>query len=180
VVPDRTGTGGHARCASSPARASGAFRRTDHGTLTGLLGRPFRAHSHRHRTERKHVSYRKLIPVLVGAGLAGGLLVASPTVASADVRASDGRSAPAVHRKSANCTSPSGNKINISWGDGNVSTTVYYNNHCNQKRAIQLEFVRENGTRFDRCFVAPARTKGHKKIGNSMPNTVTILSKGTC
>jgi hypothetical protein len=124
--------------------------------------------------------YRKLIPVVVGAGLAGGLLAASPTVASASVAGSASASATSVHRMSATCASPRGKKINISWGDGNVSTTVYFNNHCTSQRAIELEFVRPNGTRFDKCFVAPARTKGHKKIGNSLPEKVTILPQGTC
>jgi hypothetical protein len=86
----------------------------------------------------------------------------------------------AVHRTSAKCASPSGQNINISWGDGNVSTTVYYNNHCNQNRAIELEFRRANGTRFNQCFVAPATTKSSKKINYSNPNKVSILSAGRC
>src|SRR3954470_21478286 len=100
---------------------------------------------------------------VVGTGLVVGALGA-PAVASAQTTGSDDVSTMAVHRKSASCASPSGNKINISWGDGNVSTTVYYNNHCNQKRAIELEFVKENGERFDKCVVAPANTKGDKEI----------------
>lgn len=122
---------------------------------------------------------RRVLPALVGTGVAVGVL-AAPAAASAATLASGDFSAQAVHRKSAACASPSGEKINISWGDGNVTTTVYYNNHCNQKRAIELEFVRENGTRFNKCFVAPARTKDSKEIGYSNPNKVTILSGGSC
>jgi hypothetical protein len=124
------------------------------------------------------VKFSKLAVAVVGTGLVVGAL-AAPAVASADT-GSDDVSTAAVHRKSAACASPSGNKINISWGDGNVSTTVYYNNHCNQKRAIELEFVKENGERFNKCVVAPANTKGDKEIGYSNPNKVTILSGGSC
>ena len=115
--------------------------------------------------------------VAVCAGvLLGG--VAAP--AGAQQAAPGGATTLGTHHGSAACKTPKGSKINISWGDGNVSTTVYYNNHCKQKRAIVLQFVRENGTRFDKCFVAPARTKGHKKIGYAMPNKVRILAKGSC
>lgn len=131
--------------------------------------------------------YRRILPAVVGAGVAAGMLgapgIATATTAGTATAArtsSGGVSAQAVHRKSAKCVSPRGKKINISWGDGNVTTTVYYNNHCNQKRAIELEFVRENGTRFYKCFVAPAKKSGKKKIDNSNPNKVTILSRGHC
>lgn len=123
------------------------------------------------------MKFRKLALAMVGTGLAVGAL-SVPAVASAETAGDV--SVQAVHRKSAACSSPSGQKINISWGDGNVSTTVYYNNHCNQKRAIELEFVRENGTIFNQCVVAPANTKGNKEVGYGMPNKVTILSGGSC
>lgn len=116
--------------------------------------------------------------VLAAAGLALGLSGLLPVAANAET--SGDVSVQAVHRKSANCASPSGKKINISWGDGNVTTTVYYNNHCNQARAIELEFVRENGTIFNKCFVAPANKKGDKEIDNGNPNKVSILSRSTC
>jgi hypothetical protein len=83
----------------------------------------------------------------------------------------------AVHRKSAACKSPKGKKINISWGDGNVSTTVYFNNHCAQKRFVKLEFVRENHTTFSRCMTVNPKTKGKKKIGYGQPNRVTLPVK---
>jgi hypothetical protein len=122
------------------------------------------------------VKSRNFVLAVAGLGLAlGGL---APAVASAET--SGDVSVQDVHRKSANCSSPSGQKINISWGDGSVSTTVYYNNHCNQARAIELEFVRESGERFNKCFVAPARTQDSKKIDNSNPNKVSILNRSTC
>lgn len=116
--------------------------------------------------------------VLAAAGLGLALTGLAPVTAGAET--SGDVSVQAVHRKSAACSSPSGQKINISWGDGNVTTTVYYNNHCNQARAIELEFVRENGTRFNKCFVAPAKKKSSKEIDNSNPNKVSILNRASC
>jgi hypothetical protein len=129
------------------------------------------------------VKYRTIVPALLGAGVAAALVgapAASAATAPAGAAPAGKVSAAAKHTKSASCASPKGSKINISWGDGNVSTTVYYNNHCAQKRAIWLDFRRSNGTYFSKCFVAPAKTKSKKKINNSMPYKVSILSKGSC
>ena len=116
--------------------------------------------------------------VLAAAGLGLALTGIAPVTAGATT--SGDVSVQAVHRKSAKCTSPADQKINISWGDGSVTTTVYYNNHCNQARAIELEFVRESGERFNKCFVAPAKKKSSKEIDNSNPNKVSILNRATC
>jgi hypothetical protein len=83
----------------------------------------------------------------------------------------------AAHRKSAACKAPKGQKINISWGQGNVTTTVYFNNHCAQKRAIKLQFVRENHTSFEKCITVNPKTRGKKKIGYGNPNKVTLPAK---
>lgn len=119
---------------------------------------------------------RNLVLVAAGLGLAlSGLMpVAASAQTSGDVSVQD------VTRKSAKCASPEGQKINISYGDGSVSTTVYYNNHCNQARAIELEFVKESGERFNECFVAPRRTQDKKKIGYGSPNKVSILNRASC
>jgi hypothetical protein len=111
----------------------------------------------------------RILTVVVGvAALNVPVLAATSLTSKADA---------AVHRKSAACKSPKGQKINISWGDGNVSTTVYYNNHCAQKRAINLEFVRENHTSFDKCVTVNAKTKGKKKIEYGQPNKVTMPAR---
>ncbi|WP_437479198.1 hypothetical protein WME75_32840 [Sorangium sp. So ce1014] len=95
-------------------------------------------------------------------------------------------SADNVHRKSAKCASPRGKRINISWGDGNISTTVYYNNHCDERRKIVLTFVRQNhwglSEIYYRCIEAPARKKDKEKVGAARPVAVTIMkaSDGDC
>ncbi|MFI6637318.1 hypothetical protein ACIBI7_51275 [Nonomuraea fuscirosea] len=126
--------------------------------------------------------YSKLVPALAGAGAALAMLTVS-TPANAAAPSSSAATAEAgtlsVHRKSASCTSPKGNKINVSWGDGNVSTTVYFNNHCNQKRWIELKFVKQNHDFFWKCVGVNAKTSGKKKVGYSMPDKVVLTKKKT-
>lgn len=110
---------------------------------------------------------RNVVLAMVGIGLALGGLAAP--AASAD-----------THRLSANCASPAGKKINISWGDGHQSVTVYYNNHCNQARAIQLTYSGIGGIPVKECFVAPARDQGSKKLDTANPRAVAILAGGRC
>ncbi len=109
---------------------------------------------------------RKVVPAVVGAGAALTLLGA-PAFAQAQTHVGT----QAVHRKSASCSSPKGQKISISWGDGNVSTTVYFNNHCSQKRVIRLQW-----SAFHKCITVNPKTKGTKKINDAhgTPNSVTL------
>ncbi len=86
--------------------------------------------------------------------------------------------AAAVHRKSANCSTPRGQKINVSWGDGNVTTTVYFNNHCQQKWTIQLQFVSQRDV-FWKCVTVNPRTSGRKKVDNGSPNKVILSTRPT-
>ena len=111
----------------------------------------------------------RILAVVVGiAAMTVPVFTATSLTSTADA---------AVHRKSAACTSPKGQKINISWGQGNVTTTVYFNNHCAQKRFIKLEFVRENHTQFNTCITVNPKTKGKKKIGYGQPNQVPLPAK---
>ncbi|SEH01806.1 hypothetical protein SAMN05444920_12257 [Nonomuraea solani] len=119
---------------------------------------------------------RKLVPAVAGFGAAFALLTV-PSTASAQSSHTSVAQTQSVHRASAACTSPRGKRINASWGDGNVSTTVYFNNHCNQKRWIELKFVKQNHDFFWKCFSVNPRTSGKKKIDNSMPDKVVITKK---
>ena len=114
---------------------------------------------------------RNVILAIAGAGLALGGVTAPAAFADASGEVS----IQAVHRKSAKCASPEGKKINISWGDGTTTTTVYYNNHCNQARAIELYFKPAGEFPFTKCFVAGAKKKGNKEIGHAKPVEVNIL-----
>ncbi|TYB56552.1 hypothetical protein FXF51_42985 [Nonomuraea sp. PA05] len=125
------------------------------------------------------MTYSKLAPA--AAGLAAALaLLAVPSAASAATAQSTAQAQSlSVHRASASCTSPRGQKINVSWGDGNVSTTVYFNNHCNQKRWIELKFVKQNHDYFWKCVPVNPRTSGKKKFDNSNPDKVVLTKKKT-
>jgi hypothetical protein len=120
-----------------------------------------------------------LLPTGAAGRCAAAALLAVPSTASAQSSGVTGAQALSVHRKSASCASPRGQKINVSWGDGNVSTTVCFNNHCNQKRWIELKFVKQNHDYFWKCFSINPRTSGKKKIGNSNPDQVVITKKRT-
>lgn len=119
---------------------------------------------------------RNFVLAMVGAGLslAG---VAAPVASAAP---SDDVSVQAVTRKSAACSSPSGQKINISWGAGATNTTVYYNNHCNQRRALTFGFYGAGGTTIFKCFVAPARTQGSKVLDMANPYYAIIGTAASC
>jgi hypothetical protein len=86
-------------------------------------------------------------------------------------------SAKQPQRKSAACASPKNQKINISWAEGSVTTTVYFNNHCAQKRAIALDFVFSNHTEKTECITVNPRTKGRKKIQYGLPNAVSLPAR---
>lgn len=129
------------------------------------------------------MKYSKLVPAVAGVGAAFAMLTV-PSVASASAQSpaqspaqSSAAQALSAHRKSASCTSPKGKKINVSWGDGNVSTTVYFNNHCNQKRWIELKFVKQSHDFFWKCIGVNGKTSGKKKVGYSNPDKVVITKK---
>ncbi|MCP2244997.1 hypothetical protein [Lentzea aerocolonigenes] len=112
---------------------------------------------------------RNIVLAVAGAVLAlGG--VAAPAASADDD----------VHRLSAACKSPSDKKINISWGNGHQSVTVYYNNHCDQRRAIELTYSGIGGIPIKECFVVPAKKKGSKKHDQANPRIVAILAGSSC
>ncbi|MFC5828377.1 hypothetical protein [Nonomuraea insulae] len=126
------------------------------------------------------MKYSKIVPAIAGVGAAFAMLTV-PSAANASAQSISAQSTEAwtlsAHRASASCTSPKGKKINVSWGDGNVSTTVYFNNHCNQKRWIELKFVKENHNFFWKCVGVNGKTSGKKKVGYSNPDKVVITKK---
>jgi hypothetical protein len=115
------------------------------------------------------VKSRNVVLAIIGGALALSGLAAPAASADDD-----------VHRLSAPCASPTNKKINISWGNGHQSVTVYYNNHCNQARAIELTYSGIGGIPIKECFVAPAKKKSSKKIDTANPRIVSILGTGRC
>jgi hypothetical protein len=48
-------------------------------------------------------------------------------------------------------------------------STVYFNNHCAQKRAIKLQFVRENHTSFESASLSTPRPAAGRRSGIAIP-----------
>jgi hypothetical protein len=109
--------------------------------------------------------------LLVPAAAALVIMAAGATTATA--QPSGGT---AVERKSFECASPEGEKLNLSWDPGIVSVTVYFNNHCKQKRHIKLDFKQAT----DVCFTVNAETKGKKKVYTTGAVLRSITSPSEC
>lgn len=118
------------------------------------------------------MSHRKTaaMAAMAGAIVAAGSVV-SPAAATTAGPAADkpaAKSAAAedvriqkVIRQSSKCTSPKGKKLNISWQPASESITVYFNNHCNQRRTIRV-WYHFSGKHRD--VKVNAHTKGHKRL----------------
>jgi hypothetical protein len=90
---------------------------------------------------------------------------------SVDISVKDAKIIPNVavksnpQRQHSACKSPKGKRINVSYSPGWVSTTVYFNNHCNQKRSFQPMMASRTGKRGPaKCITVNPGTKGRKKV----------------
>ncbi|MEO3888675.1 hypothetical protein [Nonomuraea sp. B5E05] len=88
-----------------------------------------------------------------------------------------------VERKKFDCKTPKGKKLSVSWGTGtNISTTIYFNNHCNQKRTIQT-WVDGAGLPEpvkSKCLTVNPKTKGDKKFSTFGRTVVKVTSPKKC
>ncbi|GLY88438.1 hypothetical protein Airi02_063670 [Actinoallomurus iriomotensis] len=67
--------------------------------------------------------------------------------------------------------------MNVSWSPGNTSVTVYYNNHCAQKRHIKVALSAYP----DACFTVKAKTKGHVHVDFNITSHVqSVTSPSKC
>jgi hypothetical protein len=146
-------------------------------------------------SERKgeKVSYKKLIPAVAGAGVALTLLFTPATPAMAQTTEADQSSVSAVKaatsasaaqgkvkRKSVKCKRPKGNKSRYSWKDGNISTTVYFNNHCSHRVGVTLHFDSMAGDNWSwkACLKTNGGTKGRKKYRHVPADRLIKITKG--
>jgi len=127
------------------------------------------------------VNAKKLTLVVVATGAAAAIAVpaaaqaaqpssaaartASAGVAAAPVSASaSGPVATIQSKRSFACASPKGQHLNVSWSPGTVSTTVYFNNHCKQRRVLALRLQYQNTSKKGwGCIWVNGKTKGKKK-----------------
>lgn len=94
-------------------------------------------------------------------------VAAAPVSSSASASASASASGPVAtiqSKRSFACASPKGQHLNVSWSPGTVSTTVYFNNHCKQRRVLALRLQYQNTSKKGwGCIWVNGKTKGKKK-----------------
>ncbi|QDQ13291.1 hypothetical protein [Streptomyces spectabilis] len=97
--------------------------------------------------------------------------------ADADAGATASAKGGVWKRYSWKCSSPAGKKFNISIGHrGPLSQTIYFNNHCNQKRSVRTHYKGQapggEPTKGSYCAMrVNPKTKGSKKFtpSNNFP-----------
>ncbi|MFC5824220.1 hypothetical protein [Nonomuraea insulae] len=139
---------------------------------------------------------KRLASFLLGSATAAAVLLTPGGAASAQVgtaqvgtaRTSTAAAATAAaragaERDSVRCSRPKGKWANYSWGEGNTSVTIYFNNHCSHKVSAKITFVRkgsvgDKATKY-RCVTVNAHTKGKKKFYAAVykPSSVTRVAR---
>ncbi|MFF3332150.1 hypothetical protein ACFYWX_21730 [Streptomyces sp. NPDC002888] len=93
------------------------------------------------------------------AGIVALSLALSVPVFAGSAQAFDGPAA----KNSWGCDNSS-NRVNFSYTPGTVTTTVYYNNHCNYTVRAAARIEDHNGSVSHECFSIPAGKKSHIKF----------------
>ncbi|GII90092.1 hypothetical protein [Sinosporangium siamense] len=117
--------------------------------------------------------FNKLAPMAATAGVALALLAppaasatqtsaGGATTASASAASTATSATAAVNRASVACSSPRGKRANYSWGNGNTSTTIYFNNHCSHKVSVTITFQSYMAP-IRKCMTVNPKTQGKKK-----------------
>ncbi len=97
--------------------------------------------------------------------LSAGIVLGLAPAASAEIESQ-------VNRTSVSCSNPSGNRVNFSWDNGGVvTTTLYFNNHCNHDQEVTVNL---RNAPFDRvCLVTPEDTKSSVRYNATSISSVT-------
>ncbi|WP_433441070.1 hypothetical protein [Nonomuraea sp. CA-141351] len=127
---------------------------------------------------------KKLASILLGSAATAMLLTPSTAASAQTTSAATASSArAAVERDSVSCSKPKGKRANYSWGEGNTSVTIYFNNHCSHKVSVKITFVRkgsvgDKASKY-RCMTVNANTKGKKKFYAAVykPYSVTRVAR---
>lgn len=130
------------------------------------------------------MNYKSIITTTVAVGTValGGIALAPAAMASTSQPALAHRTTGDVvpmttNRSSFKCSSPAGQNLNISWSPGNTSVTVYFNNHCAQKRYLKVALSLSP----DACVQVNAKTKDHFKIDYNVDSHVqSVTSPSKC
>ncbi|MEU7862242.1 hypothetical protein [Nonomuraea sp. NPDC049141] len=138
---------------------------------------------------------KKLTSVLLSSAATTAMLLTPATAASAQAgtartstetagtKATTVSARAGVERDSIRCSKPRGKWANYSWGEGNTSATIYFNNHCSHKVSAKIMFVRKGSVGDKaakyRCMTVNAHTKGKKKFYAAVykPYSVTRVAR---
>ncbi|MEV6158264.1 hypothetical protein AB0L53_48805 [Nonomuraea sp. NPDC052129] len=123
---------------------------------------------------------KKLTSVLLGSAAATAMLLTPATAGSAQAgtartstetastKAIAASAQAGLESDSISCSRPRGKWANYSWGEGNTSVTIYFNNQCSHKVSAKIMFVRKGSVGDKaakyRCMTVNAHTKGKKKF----------------
>ncbi|MGI5286355.1 hypothetical protein ACQEVF_23855 [Nonomuraea polychroma] len=135
--------------------------------------------------ERKKLTSALLVPA------AAGLLLTPATAASAQAsaattvtKAASASAGAAVERDSVRCSKPRNQFANYSWGEGNTSVTIYFNNHCSHRVSVRITFVRKGSVGDKaakyRCMTVNAKTKGKKKFYAAVYKPYSVTRVKSC
>ncbi|MEU6716977.1 hypothetical protein ABZ897_36415 [Nonomuraea sp. NPDC046802] len=103
----------------------------------------------------------------------GGFVMATPALADSSTTTAEQSS---VNRKSKKCNKPKGKRFNISWSDGSLSTTFYFNNHCRGTNYIGIWTIVNRKWYCVDIKVKPG-VKGKKKIWTATPKIEQVTLK---
>ncbi|MFI0962399.1 hypothetical protein ACH4S8_13510 [Streptomyces sp. NPDC021080] len=71
----------------------------------------------------------------------------------------------------------SSKRVNFSYHPGDVTTTVYYNNHCDYTVQAAADIKDHNGSLTHDCFSIPAGKKSHIKFQQGASGTFINIDK---
>ena len=135
------------------------------------------------------MGFKKLIPVVAVPGIAlamagaAGPAFAAPTSENAPAKAASASGDAHIlqTKKSWKCSTPKGQKFNVNYSSGTNSTTFYFNNHCNQKRAFRVYLVDGVGASMgSKCISVNKHTKGKKKVWHIAESVKKVTSPAHC
>ncbi|WP_049562358.1 hypothetical protein [Nonomuraea sp. SBT364] len=119
---------------------------------------------------------KKTLGILVATVAAAGALTAL-SGGGAQAASSGELSAQSASRTSIACKAPKGARSNYSWADGDISVTVYFNNHCSHRVYATLH-INNPVANYRECFVTNGGTKGKKKFNIGAASTLTRITSG--
>ena len=106
----------------------------------------------------------KLATVLLAAPVLATTIAAAPAaVASPSVSFQEAD----IHRGTAGCFA-------WSWGDGDISWTVYWHNQCSSEKTLVIEWFNDLGP-IPSSYVVPADGKGHERNWGGYPTKIYQL-----